>query len=213
MPGQTCKPTANGQQSILADAFYFVCIPWCILHVPDNKVITYVDTLSWLFLKAIFSSTFLTCLLGIITKENYGGTTKPTKRRAPCEDSDQPGHQSVQCLHCAIYGSVRTQPSPGGQRRLWSDWADAKDDLSLRWAHRSFCFFCRAWKITKENYGGTVLSAFLECHSPAVTYCRRFQEFAVCGDFGISSMDWVFLKRDDGGKTEARILSREVIVN
>ena len=23
-----------------------------------------------------------------------------------------------------------------------SDWADAKADLSLRWAHRSFCWFC-----------------------------------------------------------------------
>ena len=28
------------------------------------------------------------------------------------------------------------------QRRLWSDWADAQADLSLRWAHRSFCWFC-----------------------------------------------------------------------
>ena len=25
--------------------------------------------------------------------------------------------------------------------RLWSDWADAQADLSLRWAHRSFCWF------------------------------------------------------------------------
>ena len=28
--------------------------------------------------------------------------------------------------------------------RLWSDWADAQADLSLRWVHRSFCWFCRA---------------------------------------------------------------------
>ena len=28
-----------------------------------------------------------------------------------------------------------------GQQRLWSDWADAQADLSLRWAH-SFCWFC-----------------------------------------------------------------------
>ena len=26
----------------------------------------------------------------------------------------------------------------------WSDWADAQADLSLRWAHRSFCLFCLA---------------------------------------------------------------------
>ena len=24
----------------------------------------------------------------------------------------------------------------------WSDWADAQDDLSLRWAHMPFCWFC-----------------------------------------------------------------------
>ena len=27
---------------------------------------------------------------------------------------------------------------------LWSDWADAQADLSLCWAHISFCWFCRA---------------------------------------------------------------------
>ena len=29
-------------------------------------------------------------------------------------------------------------------RRLWSDRADAQADLSLRWAHRLFCWFCHA---------------------------------------------------------------------
>ena len=28
------------------------------------------------------------------------------------------------------------------QRRLWSDWVDAQADLSLHWAHISFCWFC-----------------------------------------------------------------------
>ena len=30
------------------------------------------------------------------------------------------------------------------QRRLWSDWADAQADLSLRWAHTPFLGFCHA---------------------------------------------------------------------
>ena len=30
-----------------------------------------------------------------------------------------------------------------GQQRLWSDWEDAQADLSLRWAHMPFCWFCR----------------------------------------------------------------------
>ena len=28
------------------------------------------------------------------------------------------------------------------QSEDWSDWADAKADLSLRWAHMPFCWFC-----------------------------------------------------------------------
>ena len=28
------------------------------------------------------------------------------------------------------------------QRRLWSDWADARADPSLRWAHMPFRWFC-----------------------------------------------------------------------
>ena len=29
-----------------------------------------------------------------------------------------------------------------GQRRHWSDWADAQADLSIHWAHMSVCWFC-----------------------------------------------------------------------
>ena len=29
-------------------------------------------------------------------------------------------------------------------REHWSDWVDAQADLSLRWAHMSFCWFCHA---------------------------------------------------------------------
>ena len=32
-----------------------------------------------------------------------------------------------------------------GQRRLWSDWADAQADLSLRWAHNHFVGFVMSW--------------------------------------------------------------------
>ena len=31
-----------------------------------------------------------------------------------------------------------------GQRRLWSDWADAQTDLSLLLGAQSFCWFCHA---------------------------------------------------------------------
>ena len=31
------------------------------------------------------------------------------------------------------------------KRRLWSDWADAQIDLSLRWAHTHFVCFVKSW--------------------------------------------------------------------
>ena len=63
---------------------------------------------------------------------------------APSEDSDQPGNPpsliSVFAVHSV--GSWGPSVSSCGQRRLWSDRADAQADMSLRWAHISFCWFC-----------------------------------------------------------------------
>ena len=73
--------------------------------------------------------------------------------------------QSDQSLRCALSEKLRTQAffkrtaktdQTGGMPRLiwvfagrtctdsedWSDWADAQADLSLRWAHMPFCWFC-----------------------------------------------------------------------
>ena len=60
------------------------------------------------------------------------------------EDSDLPGHPPslirvlAVCMKKPWVLSYLLNP----QRRLWSDWADAQADLSLRWAHMSFCWFC-----------------------------------------------------------------------
>ena len=40
-----------------------------------------------------------------------------------------------------LMGSYGPKLSSCGQRRLWSDWADAQADLSLRWAHSHFVGF------------------------------------------------------------------------
>ena len=58
--------------------------------------------------------------------------------------------QSDQSMHCPpeaklvpklpIERTAKTLIRLGG-RRLWSDWADAQADLSLRWAQSSFCWF------------------------------------------------------------------------
>ena len=58
---------------------------------------------------------------------------------APSEDSDQPGHPPslVRVFAVRSIGSQGPKVSSCGQRRFWSDWADAQADLSLRWMHRS----------------------------------------------------------------------------
>ena len=72
---------------------------------------------------------------------------------APSEDSDQPGHppslirQPGHPPSLIRVFAVRTKKAwvlsypLSAQRRLWSDWADAQADLSLRWAHRHFVGF------------------------------------------------------------------------
>ena len=49
---------------------------------------------------------------------------------------------SDQSLHCTHEAWVLGYPL-SAQRSLWSDWADAQADPSLRWMHRSFCWFYR----------------------------------------------------------------------
>ena len=44
--------------------------------------------------------------------------------------------------------------SVSAQRRLWSDWADAQPDLSLRWAQMLFSWFCHeAAQLCKSSSG------------------------------------------------------------
>ena len=65
---------------------------------------------------------------------------------APSEDSDQPGHPPSLIRVFAVHikkAWVLSYPL-SAQRRLWSDWADAQADPSLRWAHCHFvCFVMR----------------------------------------------------------------------
>ena len=63
---------------------------------------------------------------------------------APSEDSDQHGYPPSLIRVSAVrlkQNWVLSYPL-SAQRRLWSDWADAQADLSLRWAQKSFCWFC-----------------------------------------------------------------------
>ena len=65
---------------------------------------------------------------------------------APSKDSGQPGHPSslIRDFTVLMKKSWVISYPWSAQWRLSSDWADAQADLSLHWAHRSFCWFCRA---------------------------------------------------------------------
>ena len=56
------------------------------------------------------------------------------------------------------------------QRRLWSDWEDAEADPSLRWAHRSFCwFYHEAARLFQGNY--RTFCASWEAYGTRFTEC------------------------------------------
>ena len=55
------------------------------------------------------------------------------------EDSDQAGHPPSLIRVFAVRTYLGTY---WAHSEDWSDWADSHADLSLRWAHRSFCWFC-----------------------------------------------------------------------
>ena len=59
---------------------------------------------------------------------------------APSEDSDQPMHPPRLIRVRTKKAWVPSYPL-SAKRRLWSDWADAQADLSLRWAHTHFVGF------------------------------------------------------------------------
>ena len=73
---------------------------------------------------------------------------------APSEDSDQPGHLPslirVFAVHMKKAWALNYILS--SQQSLWSDWADAQADLSLRWAHSHLLVL---------SYGGSSTIFFL----------------------------------------------------
>ena len=77
----------------------------------------------------------------------------------PRKDSDQPVHpRSLISFAPVCFKKTRVLSYPfSTKQRLWSDWADTQPDLSLRWAHRSFCLFCRVvghflFPLCEENH-------------------------------------------------------------
>ena len=96
---------------------------------------------------------------------------------APSEDSDQPGHPPSLIRIFAVRMKkpwVLSYPF-GAQRRLWSDWADAQTDLSLRWAHRHFVCFVMT-RLTLFRIRGNIRLPHT-CNNTTVPYWCLFRTF------------------------------------
>ena len=68
---------------------------------------------------------------------------------APSEDSDQPRNPPslIRVFAVRMKNAWVLSFPLSAQRRLWSDWADAQADLSLRWTHTHFVGFVMTWLI------------------------------------------------------------------
>ena len=100
-------------------------VRWQLLNISNqNQVTSYCRNLMYIFI----------CAATWQNQQSVG---------APSEDSDQPGHPPSLIRVFAVRMKkawVLSYPL-NAQRRLWSDWADAQADLSLRWAHSHFAGF------------------------------------------------------------------------
>ena len=101
-------------------------------------------------LQTIFSNTCMTSNVFYVIILQYFISymsrlvTKPTKRHVrPAKTQISLGIRPVWSVFavCMKKSWVLNYPL-SAQRRLWSDWADAQADLSLRWAHMLLCWFC-----------------------------------------------------------------------
>ena len=65
---------------------------------------------------------------------------------APSTNSGQPGHPPslIRVFAVRSMDSQWLKVSSCGQRRFWSDWTDARADMSFRCANMSFCWVCHA---------------------------------------------------------------------
>ena len=84
----------------------------------------------------------------ILTKFKYEPVHDKSNKMtcAPSEDSDQHGHPPslIRVFAVCIIKAWVLSYQLSAQQRLWSDWADAQADPSLRWVHMPYCWFCHA---------------------------------------------------------------------
>ena len=140
---------------------------------------------------------------------------------APSEDSEQPGHPPslIRVFAVRIKKAWVLSYPLSAQRRLWSDWADAQADMSLRWAHSHFVGFATRRLILKtpdlkgtqdrknERYLFALFNRFLSWHPRHPFFpCHLFRHYENCShvSFRVKKKIHAMVKVDETG---AKILS------
>ena len=114
-----------------------------------------------------FSSTLLRVLKYIVMMTNEPAYDKTyNKTCATSNDSDQPVHppSMTRVFVYPVLDSLEAVEGICDQRRLWSDCADAQDDQSLHWSHKSCCRFCRA--MAKMIFFLLEIILYVKCTKP-----------------------------------------------
>ena len=98
---------------------------------------------------------------------------------APSEDSDQPGHlpNLIRVFAVCMKKPWVLSYTLSAQRRLWSDWADAQADLSLRWMHSHFVCFVMLW-----------LKWFFECWIQVSSFSSVLKHFKEIEKYSFSKI-------------------------
>ena len=107
----------------------------CLIDVWPTAVLRKISLLEHVSLMLFAGMTFAHSKdIWAVTWQNQQSDCEPS------EDSDQPGHPPSLIRVFAVRMKkawVLSYPL-STQRRVWSDWADAQADLSLRWVHSHF---------------------------------------------------------------------------
>ena len=103
-----------------------------------------------------------------VKPQNEPPHDKPPKWLCAQRRLDQPGHPPglIRVFTVRMKKAWILSSPMSAQRRLWSDWADAQAELSLRWANMSFSSICRAAaQIWTYKSTACTATSFLILHS------------------------------------------------
>ena len=118
---------------------FLLLVLWLFVHFKDSYVVICWERAHLLVFRLCC---FTLCRPGCLCSLDIWAASWQNKQNdcTPSEDSEHPPSPIRVFAVRMKKASVLSYPS-SAQQRLWSDWADAQADLSLRWAYSHFVGF------------------------------------------------------------------------